>query len=334
MKKYYILLASLILAVLGLAQLGEAQSAAPLTVTEVDGSPTRTGIRKLVVSNGTLTIAGQTATVTTGGGGGGGSVNVNGASVSSPDFNGTTPAAPAGGINTTWQVSGSSVSGYWDASGLARAIVRKPIFWSDFIVANEPYGTATIASGTSGSAAIVAEHPGIVFINSSTTTNSGANIRLSTDRILLAGGERADIVFQTPSSITSTTLRFGFHDCATSADAVDGVYFELPGTLNLVGKTSNNSTRTTSSTIATLANSTWYHGVIVLNSNATQVDFTIYSDAGSSLGTQSVATNIPTASGRTLTSAFIATNSGTTAVNLVNIDYISVAWTRALVRGQ
>ncbi len=42
--------------------------------------------------------------------GGGGSVNVNGSAVSSPNFNGTTPAAGSGFTNATFQVSGSSVS--------------------------------------------------------------------------------------------------------------------------------------------------------------------------------------------------------------------------------
>jgi hypothetical protein len=46
------------------------------------------------------------------GGGGGGSVNVNGSQVTNPNFNGTTPAAPGGNVNVTWQVSGSSVSAY------------------------------------------------------------------------------------------------------------------------------------------------------------------------------------------------------------------------------
>jgi hypothetical protein len=42
--------------------------------------------------------------------GSGGSVNVNGSSVSSPNFNGTTPAAQTGYTNAMFQVSGSSVS--------------------------------------------------------------------------------------------------------------------------------------------------------------------------------------------------------------------------------
>jgi hypothetical protein len=43
-------------------------------------------------------------------GGGSGSISVNGTSVSSPNLNGTTPAAPSGSTNCTWAVSGSSVS--------------------------------------------------------------------------------------------------------------------------------------------------------------------------------------------------------------------------------
>lgn len=49
-----------------------AQSNPPLRITEVDGDPNKLGITKIVVSNGTLTINGTTATITTGGGGGGG----------------------------------------------------------------------------------------------------------------------------------------------------------------------------------------------------------------------------------------------------------------------
>ena len=47
---------------------------------------------------------------TSSGGGGGTSVSVNGASVTNPNFNGTTPAAPSGNTNCAWAVSGSSVS--------------------------------------------------------------------------------------------------------------------------------------------------------------------------------------------------------------------------------
>ena len=44
-------------------------------------------------------------------------VLVNGVYVSAPNFNATTPAAPGGNTNVTWQVSGSNVSGYVPAGG-------------------------------------------------------------------------------------------------------------------------------------------------------------------------------------------------------------------------
>jgi hypothetical protein len=46
----------------------------PLWITEADGNPSGRPINKIVVSNGTLTINGTTATITTGGSGGGGTV--------------------------------------------------------------------------------------------------------------------------------------------------------------------------------------------------------------------------------------------------------------------
>lgn len=51
-------------------------------------------------------------------GGGGSSVAVNSVIVSNPNFNNTTPAAPGGFVNVTWQVSGSNVSAYVPVSGV------------------------------------------------------------------------------------------------------------------------------------------------------------------------------------------------------------------------
>jgi len=51
-------------------------------------------------------------------GSGGTSVKVNGSTISNPNFNNTTPAAPGGATNVTWQVSGSSVSAYVAAGGV------------------------------------------------------------------------------------------------------------------------------------------------------------------------------------------------------------------------
>lgn len=62
-------LLSLISLLCALSCAAYGQGAPPLTVQEADGSPRKNGITKIVVSNGTLTISGTTATITTGGGG-------------------------------------------------------------------------------------------------------------------------------------------------------------------------------------------------------------------------------------------------------------------------
>jgi len=124
----------------------------------------------------------------------------------------------------------------------------------------------------------------------------------------------------------------GFHDSVTSADAVDGAYVEIPSTGNAVLKTANNSIRTTSATIATLVTGTQYRVRILMNSNATSVTAEIYNSAGTLLGSQSNTTNIPTTAGREFGHGYIATNSGTTALALIDMDYMALWWTRALTR--
>jgi hypothetical protein len=83
-------------------------------------NPNNTGTKVLVGASTTAATSGHCAQFAANGydisdagaacGTGGGSVNVNGSSVSSPNFNGSTPAAGSNGKNVAWQVSGSSVS--------------------------------------------------------------------------------------------------------------------------------------------------------------------------------------------------------------------------------
>ena len=174
-------------------------------------------------------------------------------------------------------------------------------------------------------------HPGILQISSGTTANSGAFIRSDLTSIRFGGGEVAEFVFRSPAAFTNTTGRIGFIDTATSADCVDGAYFEFSGSGALVGKTSNNSTRTTSATVATMSASTWYRLRIVVDRAAASVTFSVFDDAGNLLGTQTNSANIPTAAGRETGHGLILTNSGTAATALGQIDYMSMEWTKALV---
>ncbi len=224
---------------------------------------------------------------------------------------------------------------------------RSVNFYTDFLTGaaglQGPFSVAVVSTGTvnvSPAAGIVdLNHPGVMLIRSSTTANSGAQAFAGTgaavDRFRIGGGEQYDLVFRTPASLANLTYRFGFLDSVTSADAVDGCYFEMqPGTGIVTGKTSNNSTRTTSATIATLVVSTWYHARLIVNAAATAVDFYVYDMAGTQLGTVQNTTNIPTAAGRECGAGGVFTVAGTTASDCVMLDYMGFSIPgRVLVRG-
>ncbi len=249
---------------------------------------------------------------------------------------GLAPASGGGTVNFL-RADGSWAFPINAFSDLERALRLYPYFATDFLHnANiqPPSVIAVIASGTWVQTTGTANHPGVVVIRSSTTANSGATATVVATSLLLAGGEQFDVVFQTAASFSNLTYRFGFLDTTSSSDAGDGAYFQLSGSGALVAKTSNNSTRTTSSTIVTLSTSTWYHARVRLNASATSVAFEIFNDSGTSLGSTSITTNIPTASGRETGAGFVATLNDTTVTDLALLDYMSVGFPgRALVRG-
>lgn len=79
-----------------------------------------------------------------GGGGGGTSVQVNGSTVANPNFNATTPAAPANNTNVAWQVSGSNVSAY-----VPNAFSNPMTTLGDIIYENATPAAARLAGNTS-----------------------------------------------------------------------------------------------------------------------------------------------------------------------------------------
>lgn len=214
-----------------------------------------------------------------------------------------------------------------------------PCISTDFLVAATPapFAGSAVSSGTNttvpSASALGGNHPGIALFRSSATANSGYRVQTDAGLIRLAGGEQFDCIFWLPLALTLNTIRLGFLDTTTSADATDGAYFEIPATGLVVAKTANNSTRTTSAALATLLPGTWYRARVKVNASATSVDFTVFSDAGSQIATTQIATNIPTASGRECGVGVVATNSGTTAADIIALDFVSVAWTKALARG-
>jgi hypothetical protein len=211
---------------------------------------------------------------------------------------------------------------------------QAPFFFTDFlgtagaanVEAHQEWDFAVLASGTQAKIAGEPNHPGILRVSSSTTTNSGGYCKAEATAFRIAGGEVFEIIFQhRVAAGANTTLRFGFHDSVTYADAVDGVYFEVPsGSLACSGKTSSNSTRSSTGSSYTLTVNTWYRAKLVVNADATRVDFYLYNEAGSQLWTDYLTANIPTSSGRGTGAGFVATNVGTTAVLLAYFDWMAV----------
>lgn len=218
---------------------------------------------------------------------------------------------------------------------------RMPFYETDFMAATGtppvggayPWAGTLISSGTQSKTAATANHPGILRCTSSATANSGCRWMTDVVSYLFGGGERAEFIFNI-TTLTNGTFRFGFLDTTTSADAVDGGYIEVLSTGAATCKTSNNSTRTTSATIATLSTGTWYHGKVSVDATAANVTCEIFDDTGNSLGSQTNSANIPTAAGREFGHGFLATNSGTAATALLDMDYMAMWWERALVRGR
>lgn len=208
------------------------------------------------------------------------------------------------------------------------------IFESDFLAntTSQMLATAvTVGSGTISFGGADINHWGVAFINSSATVNSGGRVTSTLSSTYLAGGEQFDCIFR-PTTLTNSTHRIGFHDATTSTDAVDGCYFEMSASGAVIGKTANNSTRSSTSTIATLTGGNWYHGRVTLNSGATLVTFEIFSDAGALLGSSTLNSNIPSTS-RATGFGYIATESAGATQELVRIDYMRVGLRRKLLRG-
>lgn len=208
---------------------------------------------------------------------------------------------------------------------------RAPMYSWDYHLAGVStanFPSTAISSGTLSYVNNVIDHPGYMTITSSATANSGAHSYLFNSQALkvFMGGEVYECVFEPKvASNTNTTIRFGFMDTTSSSDAVDGAYFEIPaGSFAVVGKTSNNSSRTTSATIATIAVNTWYRGRIAVNRAASSITFSLFNANGVLLGSQTNSANIPTAAGREFGVGFIATNSGTAATLLAWLDYQGV----------
>jgi len=117
-------------------------------------------------------------------------LDVNGSSVASPNFNGTTPAAPAGYTNGIWQVSGSSISVYvptaiqTDQNTVITSLTAGDVLvWNGSEWVNALPGTVTdIITGTGLTGGPITSTGTISLANTAVSPGSYTNTNLTVDQ--------------------------------------------------------------------------------------------------------------------------------------------------------
>lgn len=191
----------------------------------------------------------------------------------------------------------------------------------------DPFALSAIGSGLATTLPTFADalHQGMVLLRSSTTANSG--VRVATNQPLIsAQGLITRTVFRTMASLTGLTKYVGFHNATTVSQPVNGSYVKIVAGV-LTAETATNSVRTTSATTLTLAVNTFYT-VDIEYLTASSVRFVVFNDAGTKLYDQTISTNVPALIARSFSCGVVATSSGTTATDIIALDYMGLGTER------
>jgi len=181
---------------------------------------------------------------------------------------------------------------------------------------------AAVSSGSSNTAIPAASlngsNPHGVFLRSGTTANGG--YRYSTTSLVadyfgvVSHKFRCQFLWRT--DFTGRMVRLGYLDTATSADSVDGAYFEIDGDM-CQAKTANNSTRTTHATTLTLSLNTVYTFDIDVDAAGDNARFRVYEgDNATPVMDVTITTNIPKTAARAFGAGIVATEASTTVSDI------------------
>lgn len=252
-------------------------------------------------------------------------------------------AATATALQTARSINGVSFNGTADITVPVNGdeFRRKSIFACDYTgssglaSANSPFSVGNISSGALGvlPTAEVPNHPGILIIAAS--SGAGANSGGRTGNAgsqMLPGAFFSEAVVNFPV-ITDLTYRSGFHNSLTASAPTNGAYFEVDAGGDLNGKTAATSSYSTTATDYTLSIDTWYRMRVSTNAALTLITFELFNDSGSLLWSDTLATNIPTASGEGVGVNVNATHASPSASQpLLLVDYMAFGSTAALTR--
>lgn len=226
----------------------------------------------------------------------------------------------------------------WRSSGLLTAKSSGSVvtFVTDFFedtdtAAHTMWTPAAMSSGTATVAPadgdIDGDHPGVVLLRTSATANSGYRYQIADlARIRLTKGAISTCILKVLN--TNAKLRFGWSDSITGPTApTDGAYIFVSDEIAYgVCRQGGTETATVIGESYTLTLNTWYMFVVEVNSDATEVKFSVVSMAGSELWTRTIATNIPSASGQNTSHGIVVWDAGTTARDMIAIDFMSMSY--------
>ena len=185
-----------------------------------------------------------------------------------------------------------------------------------------------IASGTAIASVPVLEtntlYPYGIFLRSSPNTNAGFKYNTSYLHTDFFGGvaKKFQTAIMWKTSFVGRTVRVGYHDSGTVADAVDGAYFEILG--NVVNcKTSTNSVRTTVTMVTTLSIDEIYLFDIESNTAGTLITYKlINANTNVVIETATISTNIPTSPTRGFAVSLVATEASAVSSDICVIYYV------------
>jgi hypothetical protein len=187
-------------------------------------------------------------------------------------------------------------------------------------------GLVSTTSGTGASHSTVAGEPsapGIISGSTGTTTTGRAALATSVNALRLGQGRclfEARVRIPNLSNATdSFTVRIGYLD-SVSGEATDGAFFRYTHSVNsgnwqAVCRDNNNET--TANFSVGPVTSDWQKLAINVYPDGSRVDFTI---AGT--GTEAIATNIPTTSGRQTGLGYSIIKSAGTTARTILLDYL------------
>lgn len=266
----------------------------------------------------------------------GGSDEIELADMGTAELDDTLVLQPDGAGGVEWAAAPGGVTDHGALTGLADddhpqyRLRHEILHETDFLGENiydtyDPWRKISVASGDIVDRAGDGAHPGQIIVRSSTSADSGYRLQVFLASQILAGGEKS-LCWHSPQTLAGTTRHHGFLDAASPSTPTDGAWiWQDPADGKIYGRTMSNSVGSTTGTSYQLVTDTWYCEKIVVNADATRVDFYLYSNAGAELWHDFLTTNIPTAAGRCLGHSVSCTNSGTTSVWLTILDRLMLS---------